>query len=327
MSVAVMTEPETSVAAPSAPGAPVLAVETVTKRFGDFTAVDQLSFSVPEGGVFGFLGGNGEGKTTTLRMALDILRPNSGRIEVLGRPPGRGAAGEIGFLPEERGLYRRMSVLDTIVYFGRLKGMGFVDARRAAMKLIERFELGEWSRKSVEKLSKGMSQKVQLAAALVNSPRLLILDEPFAGLDPVNQGVLEEVILEMARGGATVVFSTHVMQHAERLCRRLLLLSRGRKVFEGTQEEAHAALPGRLLVVSRADPSGLPGVSAAEPSGPPRDGWREYLVTLEPGRAPGDLLEACTGQGFALRRFEAQRASLHDVFLHLVGGAGREVRS
>jgi ABC-2 type transport system ATP-binding protein len=297
----------------------VLSLDHVVKRFGDFTAVDDLSFSVPEGGIFGFLGGNGAGKTTSLRMALDIIRPTSGRIEVLGRAPGRENAADVGFLPEERGLYRRMTVLDTVVYFGRLKGMAAGAANKAALGLIDRFGLGPWSRQAVDKLSKGMSQKVQLATALVNSPRLLILDEPFSGLDPVNQAVLEELVLEMVRGGSTVVFSTHVMQHAERLSDRLLLLSRGRKVFEGTQDEARATLPGRLVLTSRADPSSLAGVASATAVGPASDGWTDWKVELAPGASAGDLLQACTAGGFALRQFETHKPSLHDVFLHLVG--------
>ena len=297
----------------------VLSLDHVVKRFGDFTAVNDLSFSVPEGGIFGFLGGNGAGKTTSLRMALDIIRPTSGKIEVLGRAPGRENAAQVGFLPEERGLYRRMSVLDTVVYFGRLKGMASAAANKAAQGLIERFGLGPWSNQAVDKLSKGMSQKVQLATALVNAPRLLILDEPFSGLDPVNQAVLEELVLEMARGGSTVVFSTHVMQHAERLSDRLLLLSRGRKVFEGTQEEARATLPGRLVLTSRADPGALAGVASATAAGAANDGWTDWNVELNPGADAGDLLQACTTGGFALRRFETHKPSLHDVFLHLVG--------
>jgi ABC-2 type transport system ATP-binding protein len=297
----------------------VLSLDHVVKRFGDFTAVDDLSFSVPEGGIFGFLGGNGAGKTTSLRMALDIIRPTSGKIQVLGRAPGRENAAEVGFLPEERGLYRRMTVLDTVVYFGRLKGMAAGAANKAAQGLIDRFGLGPWSRQAVDKLSKGMSQKVQLATALVNSPRLLILDEPFSGLDPVNQAVLEELVLEMARGGSTVIFSTHVMQHAERLSDRLLLLSRGRKVFEGTQDEARATLPGRLVLTSRADPRGLAGVASATAAGPAHDGWTDWDVMLTPGADAGDMLQACTTNSFALRQFETHKPSLHDVFLHLVG--------
>ena len=297
----------------------VLVLDQVTKRFGDFTAVDGLSFAVPEGRVFGFLGGNGAGKTTSLRMALDLLRPTSGRIEVLGKPPSRENAAEIGFLPEERGLYRLMTVLDTVVYFGRLKGMEPGKASKAAAALIERLGLADRAASPVGKLSKGMAQKVQLATALVNSPRLLLLDEPFSGLDPVNQGMLEEVIREMARAGATVVFSTHVMQHAERLCDRLLLLARGKKVFEGTQDEARAALPPRLTLTSRVDPHGLPGVARAQGVGSAGDGWTRYEVALKPGGDPADLLEACIAQGFALRSFDSHRPALHEVFIHLVG--------
>jgi len=297
----------------------VLVLDQVTKRFGDFTAVNGLSFSVPQGRVFGFLGGNGAGKTTSLRMALDLLRPTSGRIEVLGRPPTRENAAEIGFLPEERGLYKLMSVLDTVVYFGRLKGQGPAAARKAATALIDRLGLHDWAASPVGKLFKGMAQKVQLATALVNAPRLLLLDEPFSGLDPVNQGMLEEVIREAAHGGSTVVFSTHVMQHAERLCDRLVLLARGKKVFEGTQDEARAALPARLTLTSRSDPHGLPGVAHVQGTGHAGDGWTRYEVALQRGADPADLLEACTAQGFALRGFDTHRPALHEVFIHLVG--------
>ena len=299
--------------------APVLVLDDVTKTFAGVTAVDGLSFAVPEGGVFGFLGGNGAGKTTSLRMALDILRPTSGRIEILGGPPGRGRAPEIGFLPEERGLYRRMTVLETVVYFGRLKRMSAAAARRAALELLERLDLQDRLKTPVGKLSKGLAQKVQLATALVNGPRLLLLDEPFSGLDPVNQTLLEEVIRDAARSGSTVVFSTHVMQHAERLCDRLLLLARGRKVFEGAQEEARAALPRRLTLTSRADPSALPGVARAEALGPAEAGWTRYQVSLAPGADPGDLLEACTAQAFPLRGFDIHVPALHEVFIHFVG--------
>ncbi|HEX4096721.1 MAG TPA: ATP-binding cassette domain-containing protein [Caulobacteraceae bacterium] len=304
----------------------ILVLDEVTKRFGDFVAVDRLSFAVPEGGVFGFLGGNGAGKTTSLRMALDIIRPTSGRIEVLGGPPARHNAVEIGFLPEERGLYRLMTVVDTIVYFGRLKRMGQTTARKAAQALIERLGLSDKADTPVGKLSKGLAQKVQLATALVNSPKLLLLDEPFSGLDPVNQGVLEDVIRDMAGRGCTVVFSTHVMQHAERLCDRLLLLARGRKVFEGTQDEAAASLPARLTLTSRADPSGLPGVAAASPLGPAEDGWTRYELALRRGAEPGALLESCTTGGFALRGFDIHRPALHEVFIHLVGADQEIVR-
>ena len=297
-----------------------LVLDQVTKSFGAKRAVDALSFSVADGQVFGFLGGNGAGKTTSLRMVLDIIRPDGGTIQVLGRAPGRENAREIGFLPEERGLYRSMTAIDTITYFGRLKGMTTADARHEGKALLERFGLGAEARTKVEKLSKGMEQKVQLAAAIVNAPRLVILDEPFSGLDPVNQGLLEDEVLRLARSGATVIFSTHVMQHAERLCDRLLLIARGKKIFEGTQEEARGALPARLSIVSRASPMGMAGVADAQPEGlADAEGWQRWRVALAPGAEPAGVLEAFTQSGFALRRFDEQRPSLHDVFIQLVG--------
>lgn len=302
-----------------------LRLDGVVKRFGDTVAVDRLGFAVRPGEVFGFLGGNGAGKTTSLRMALDIIRPDAGSIEVLGRAPGREVGRRLGFLPEERGLYRSMTALDTVVYFGRLKGMTAADAGKRARTLLERFGLGAQLKTKVDKLSKGMAQKVQLATAVVNAPELLILDEPFSGLDPVNQGLLEEEIVGAARGGAAVVFSTHVMQHAERLCDRLLLLARGVKLFEGTQDEARATLPARLELTARSSPAGLDFVDEATEQGPAGEGWTSWTVRLAPGRDPGDLLERCTAQGFPLRRFEQHRPGLHDVFIHIVGAG--EARS
>ncbi len=296
-----------------------LALDKVVKRFGDVAAVDGLSFSVREGEVFGFLGGNGAGKTTSLRMVLDIIRPTEGSISVLGRPPGRQNAYELGFLPEERGLYRSMSAIDTIVYFGQLKGMTAAAARAEGLALLDRFGLADNARSTMDKLSKGMAQKVQLATAVVNRPRLLILDEPFSGLDPVNQGLLEDEIRRASAAGATVVFSTHVMQHAERLCDRLLLLAKGRKRFEGTLDEARALLPARLSVLAQSSLAGLPGVDKVDGGAESGGGWREWVVALRPGVEPGDVLEHCSANGIALRRFDERRPSLHDVFLHLVG--------
>ena len=308
--------------AQSASGFAALSLDGVTKCFEQVTAVDNLSFAVGEGEVFGFLGGNGAGKTTSLRMVLDIIRPTSGSISVLGRAPGRANANDIGFLPEERGLYRQMSAIDTIVYFGRLKGMTPGDARAEGLALLDRFGLAANAKMSVDKLSKGMAQKVQLATAIVNRPRLLLLDEPFSGLDPVNQGLLEEEIQRLSADGATVVFSTHVMQHAERLCDRLLLLAKGRKRFEGTLEQARATLPARLSVVAKQSPAALDGVASVVEKEALADGWSEWDIVLKNGVAAGDVLERSSASGFALRRFDERRASLHDVFLHLVGPEG-----
>jgi len=297
----------------------VLSLDGVTRRFADFVAVRDLSFSIDSGHVVGFLGPNGAGKTTTLRMILDILRPSWGTIEVLGGPPRREKAAEIGFLPEERGLYPGMSILQTVVYFGQLKGLSRSAARGAAMRLIERFGLAEFRDRPVDRLSKGMAQKVQLATALVNSPKLLLLDEPFSGLDPANQVVMQDEILAASKAGSTILFSTHVMEHAERLCTRLLILAHGQKVFDGSQEGAKAMLPARVRLRARSDPSRLPGVARAEPMPALEQGWTDWHIVLKPGAAPGDLLQACVQTSFVLRDFEAHSATLHDVFLHLAG--------
>lgn len=302
----------------------VLEISNLVKRFGHVLAVDGLSFHVSAGEIFGFLGGNGAGKTTTLRMVLDIIRPTSGTISVLGSAPDRRQAGAIGFLPEERGLYSGMSAIDTIVYFGRLKGMDKTAAKRRGLELLERFDLADRAKSDIGDMSKGMAQKVQLATSLVNEPELLMLDEPFSGLDPVNQGLLEDEILRASKRGAAVIFSTHVMQHAERLCDRLLLLRKGRKRFEGTLEEARAQLPANLIAEARGGLEHLPGVARAEPSGGGAGGWQEWRIELEPGVSPGAVLEHCTENRIALRRWDERQASLHDVFVQLVGGEGVE---
>lgn len=297
----------------------VLEVSGVSKRFGHVLAVDDLSFAVAPGEIFGFLGGNGAGKTTTLRMVLDIIRPTAGRVTVLGQAPDRRNTGAIGFLPEERGLYGNMSAIDAITYFGQLKQMGKADARTHGLELLRRFDLADRAKTKISEMSKGMAQKVQLATALVNRPKLLILDEPFSGLDPVNQGLLEDEILRASRDGAAVVFSTHVMQHAERLCRRLLLLRKGRKRFEGTPDEARAQLPSTIDAVAPREIADIAGVAKARERRALSDGLSEWTLDLAPGASAGDVLQRAAQRGLPLRRFEERRATLHDVFVHLVG--------
>ncbi len=189
-----------------------LVLKGVTKRFGDFTAVDNLSLEIPTGSIYGFIGPNGAGKTTTIRMVMSIFYPDAGEIEVLGHPNAEEVKDRLGYLPEEKGLYKMMRVGEIVAYFGKLKGMDSTTANRRAEELLTKYGLGDWIKKKTQVLSKGMGQKVQLLGTLIHDPELVILDEPFSGLDPVNMELMREIILEMKREGRTVIFSTHVMK-------------------------------------------------------------------------------------------------------------------
>src|SRR2546421_8205351 len=224
------------------PAIAVLTLRNVTKYYGAFKAVDDLSFIVPRGSICGFLGPNGAGKTTTIRMILDIVKPSSGDITVLGRPSALEVRQRIGYLPEEKGLYKKMKTWAVVAYFATLKGMTKPAAKARAYELLERYGLKDFANKPTDALSKGMGQKVQMLASLAHDPEFVILDEPFSGLDPVNQQVMEEIIRDISRRNRTVLFSTHVMQHAERLCDRILLLAKGRLIFDGAISEAKKIL-------------------------------------------------------------------------------------
>jgi len=299
---------------------PVL-LENVTKRYGAFTAVDDLSFSVAQGEIYGFLGPNGAGKTTTLRMLLDIVQPSEGRISVLGSSSAIAVRRRIGYLPEERGLYRKMKAADSIAYFAQLRGLSSRDAKARAHELLARFGLEQFARSKNEALSKGMAQKVQLLATIAHEPELLILDEPFSGLDPINQQTLEALIAEQQANGRTIIFSTHVMQHAERLCDRFLILAKGRKRFEGTIDEARAKYGRRLHVRSPAPLAAfesLPSVNAALVE---RYGGEEndYDVDLKNGVDLQVFLGEAVSANIRLSRFEQAGATLHDIFVSLAG--------
>jgi ABC-2 type transport system ATP-binding protein len=298
-----------------------LAVEGVSKRFGGFSAVDDLSFEARRGGLLGFLGPNGAGKTTTLRMILGLVAPDAGRILALGDEDVRRVRDRIGFLPEERGLYRRMTPVDAIVFFAGLKGVPPARARRRALEMLEANGLAHAARRQVRRLSKGMAQRVQLLSALAHEPELVILDEPFSGLDPLAQQTLEELLRGLAAQGAAVVFSTHVMQHAERLCDRVVLIAGGRKVFDGSVADARAAAP-RTLVLEGAIPAeaskDLPGLEDAawESAG---SGGR-LTARLAAGAQVQAPLQAAFSRGWEISRFELREPSLHDAFIRLAGG-------
>jgi ABC-2 type transport system ATP-binding protein len=311
--------------------APVLTLKNVTKRYGEFTAVDQINISIPQGSVYGFLGPNGAGKTTTIRMILDIIRPDQGEIQVLGRRSAMQVRNRIGYLPEEKGLYKKMKVWAIIAYFATLKGLSRRTARHKAHELLERYGLKDFAEANVESLSKGMGQKVQVLASIAHDPELVILDEPFSGLDPVNQQVLEQLIRDLADNGQTVIFSTHIMQHAERLCERLLLITQGRKVFDGTVAEAHAIIPRRVILETRQDIQSvrnLDGVLSVQEQlsnhSSATDGSRLWELYVRENTDPQLILQHCFENGVSLSRFDFTQASLHDVFMHLVGPAARE---
>ncbi|RMH01872.1 MAG: ATP-binding cassette domain-containing protein [Planctomycetota bacterium] len=304
--------------------APALVLAGVTKRFGDFTAVDDLSLEVPKGSISGFLGPNGAGKTTTIRMVLDIIRPTSGRISILGRPSALEVRDRIGYLPEEKGLYKKMKAAATIAYFASLKGLDRRRARRRAYELLERYGLKDFAEARTEALSKGMQQKVQVLASIAHEPEFVVLDEPFSGLDPVNQEVMEQVIRDMSAAGSTIIFSTHVMAHAERICDRIVLIAKGRKMFDGTIPEAKALMPRRVLVEGGDGLAALAELPAVAAARPPAAGDGAWEFQLREGADPQDLLQACFERGVRLRRFDRREPDLHEVFVHLVGPEAKE---
>jgi ABC-2 type transport system ATP-binding protein len=309
-----------------------LEVRAVTKLFGDFRAVDDVSFSLPAGSIYGFLGPNGAGKTTTIRMILEIIKPSSGTISVLGHASALEVRQRIGYLPEEKGLYKKMKCWAVIAYFATLKGLSQRLARQRAFELLERYGLKDFATKPTEALSKGMGQKVQMLASIAHDPEFVILDEPFSGLDPVNQQVMEDIIRDMARRGRTVLFSTHVMQHAERLCDRILLLAKGRKIFDGTVAEAKRTIPRRVRIETEDDIAPLrelgevASVRSLETTNSVTTPTTaaHWELELRDAADPQVVLQTCFARGIRLRSFNQSDPTLHEVFMRLVGPEAKE---
>jgi len=291
----------------------------VTKSFGSHTAVRSLSLEVPRGALYGFIGPNGSGKTTTIRMILHILAPDSGRIEVLGREGSRAANDQVGYLPEERGLYKKMTVRRLLAYYASLKGMGAREAKREMEEWLERFELVEWMDKKTEALSKGMSQKVQFIATVISKPDLVILDEPFSGLDPVNQEVLRAAILDLTEAGSTVIFSTHDMTVAEQICDSLIMIFKGDKVLDGTMETIQARY-GQDTVRLRTD-AGMRALQDLPMVEQVLDLGRFQDVRVKGD--PQELLRAVSART-NVRHFEEAKPTLHDIFIRIAGPAALE---
>jgi len=289
-------------------------LQQVSKRFGQHQAVSDLTLTVPRGAIWGFIGPNGSGKTTTLRMILHILLADSGRIEVLGESAERAANDRIGYLPEERGLYKKLKVKHLLAYYGALKGLSSGAARRAGLQWLDRLGLADWADKKIETLSKGMAQKVQFIATVLHGPELLILDEPYSGLDPVNLQVLRDAILELRRGGTTVLFSTHDMLMAERMCDAVCMIYKGRKVLDGTLEQIRGRY-GSDTVRLRADGArellaGHPAVSEVLDMGR----YQEVRLRGDPQRLLADLVGRTR-----VELFEIAEPSLHDIFVRIAG--------
>ncbi|NUT00746.1 MAG: ATP-binding cassette domain-containing protein [Sphingomonas sp.] len=295
-----------------------LAVEArdLVKDFTEKRAVDGVSLEVPTGSIFGLLGPNGAGKTTTLRMLLGIIEPSFGERCVLGHTRPIEAAHQIGYLPEERGLYPSMTAREGIAFMGALRGLPLSTARRRADDLLDQNGLGEWSKKPIRTLSKGMAQTVQLLGTLVHEPRLIVLDEPFSGLDPINQGKLERLIRTRAANGVTIIFSTHVIAHAERLCERIAIVAAGKVAFNGRVDEARARL--RPIVRLRTRETDGPWRSALPESA--RNDGGEWIFEL-PESGPEPMLKALIDGGAGIETLAIERPGLHEAFVAIAGDA------
>src|SRR5206468_12169586 len=280
---------------------PVEAVDLV-QQFADTRAVDGVSLAVPAGSIYGLLGPNGAGKTTILRILLGIIDPSSGTRCVLGRDRPLDAAPEVGYLPEERGLYPAMTAREAIAFMGALRGLPLAEGRSRADALLAEHDLGKWAKKSIRSLSKGMAQIVQLLGTIIHKPLLIVLDEPFAGLDAINQGRLEELIRREARAGVTIIFSTHVIAHAERLCERVEIIAKGQVVFDGRVDEARAKLRPIVRLRTRASDGSW---RSAIPADARREG-DEYVFELPEG-GPEPLLKALIDGGAGIETLAIER--------------------
>jgi ABC-2 type transport system ATP-binding protein len=297
---------------------PAIRLREIYKSFGPQKAVEALDLTVPRESIYGLLGPNGAGKTTTIRIILDIIGPDSGVVEVLGSSVSDAVRARVGYLPEERGLYQKMKVLDHVVFLGILKGMRREDARREASRWLDRLELADRANDRVETLSKGMQQKVQFLSSVLHDPDLLILDEPFSGLDPINVDLLREIVLERKREGATVLFSTHLIEDAERLCERVCMIAGAEKVLDGRVKDIKASM-GRREVALGLDGDAsflrdLPFIRRISDHG------NFFEIRLAEGADPHELLGAALEAGTRIRHFELAEPSLREIFLDRAGG-------
>jgi ABC-2 type transport system ATP-binding protein len=301
---------------------PVVRISSLCKSYGSFAAVSDVSFEVDRGEVFALLGPNGAGKTTLIRMLMDITRPDSGTAEVFGRRVDGSVKSRVGYLPEERGLYKRAIVGELLEYYACLKGHTPAEARTLARDLLDRLELGPWAKKQTTNLSKGMQQKVQFMTALIGRPELLVLDEPFSGLDPVNARLFEDVIEERRKGGATILLSTHQMNKVETQCDRAVMIHRGRRVLYGPiRQLMREHSDDSVLVRTNANLAAAPGIAGLEPEN------GAVRVRFAPGGGSSELLAWLAAQRADVEEFRHMVTPLEDVFVRVVeeaGGAARD---
>jgi ABC-2 type transport system ATP-binding protein len=296
----------------------------VSKAFGKFKAVDNLSLSVPRGAMFGLLGPNGAGKTTSIRMIMNITAPDSGDIRILGNPMDRAMQNRIGYLPEERGLYRKMKVIDHLYFLAAIKEVGREEAKKRIADWLDKMELRPWLNKKVDELSKGMQQKIQFIATIVHDPDILILDEPFSGLDPINVALMRDYFLEFRGRGKTIVFCTHVLEQAEKLCDEIALMARSKKILEGSIKELKHRYSQDLLRISMdaslEEVRTLPGVATVKAL----DGT--IVVGLNPGTDRREFLKR-TLERFRIDAFSQKEPELEEIYLDAVKSAGIEDRT
>ncbi|MEO5965450.1 MAG: ATP-binding cassette domain-containing protein [Candidatus Limnocylindrales bacterium] len=296
-----------------------LVVDHLSKRFGSVVALDDLAFEVAPGQVFGFLGANGAGKTTTMRITLGVLEPDAGQVTWRGAESHTLPRSTWGYLPEERGLYPRMRVMDQLVFFAGLHGVPSERAKREATAWLRRFRAEDLANRKAEQLSKGNQQKIQFIAAVLHDPQVLLMDEPFTGLDPVNVMLLREAFLELRDRGRTVVFSTHQMEVAEALCESVAIVDRGRMVVGGTLREVRRSTGRRMIRISVADDHRLPWLAALPGVRVIQAGVDRSSVELDPGVEPEDVLAAAVGAGARVLHFEVADPTLEQVFIDHVG--------
>ncbi len=300
----------------------MLSIENVTKRYDGHTAVDDLSLLIEPGGIYGLLGPNGAGKTTTIRMIMNIIQPDEGKINLFDAPLNEKAKEKIGYLPEERGMYRKMKVLDHLIFLGEIKGIKRSIAEKRANEWLEKVELGEWSDKTVESLSKGMQQKIQFISTILHDPQLVILDEPFSGLDPINTQILKDIIISMKNDGRTVVLSTHLMDQVEKLCERICLINKGRKVLEGRLSDIKMKFSKNMVSMRFSGDKNLlekhPDVEKIAEFG------QDLTLNLKDGADPNRILGFAVENGQVVK-YEIGEISLHDIFIMKVKERGGEL--